>query len=77
MKQRTAKDIWQNLHEFYLEETALNPEWNDEKIKKWLSKNLHIKATKSINIIPAKKQILTHQVVKGYFICIELNATSL
>jgi A/G-specific adenine glycosylase len=74
VKQRTAKDIWQNLHEFYLEETALNPEWNDEKIKKWLSKNLHIKATKSINIIPAKKQILTHQVVKGYFICIELNA---
>ena len=73
VQERTAKDIWQNLHEFYLEETTLDPEWNAEKIKKWLHRQLNIKKAKSINIIPAKKQLLTHQVINGYFLHIELN----
>ena len=33
----------------------------------------NIKKAKSINIIPAKKQLLTHQVINGYFLLIELN----
>jgi A/G-specific adenine glycosylase len=70
---RTEKDIWQNLHEFYLEETTINPEWSIAKIKEWLQLALKIKNAKNISILTAKKQVLTHQVIYGYFICVELN----
>jgi A/G-specific adenine glycosylase len=73
VQQRTAKDIWQNLHEYFLEETTTNPEWNNKKIKEWLAKKLLIQNPKSVSIIPAKKQVLTHQIIQGYFIYIELN----
>ena len=71
IQKRTAKDIWQNLYEFYLEETKADPGWSDQKIKKWMAQK-NIDANKDIIIIPAKKQILTHQVINGYFIRIEL-----
>ncbi len=74
VEQRTAKDIWQNLYEFYLEETTANPEWNFEKIKEWLCKKLNITSTRNINIFPARKQLLTHQTIQGYFVCVELNS---
>lgn len=74
VKQRTAKDIWQNLHEFYLEETTQNPEWSLEKIKEWLAQKLNIHETKSISIIHAKKQLLTHQLINGYFVDVELKS---
>ena len=40
VQQRTAKDIWQNLHEFYLVETTNDPEWNKQTIKKYLVKRI-------------------------------------
>ena len=73
VQQRTAKDIWQHLNEFYLEETSGNPEWSTKKIKDFLLKRLGINHTKSINVITAKKQLLTHQVIRGYFISVELS----
>jgi A/G-specific adenine glycosylase len=73
VQQRTAKDIWQNLHEFYLEETDGNPEWHNQKIRDFLLKKLNINNAKSISIISAKKQMLTHQIIQGYFISVELN----
>ena len=73
VQQRIAKDIWQNLHEFYLEETTANPEWNIKEIKEWLIQKLNISNIKNINIIPAKKQLLTHQIIQGYFIRVDLN----
>lgn len=76
VRQRTAKDIWENLHEFYLEETAVDPAWDRSKIKKWLAENLRIQSPGDINIIPAKKQLLTHQKLNGYFIVVELNNTT-
>lgn len=72
VQQRTAKDIWQNLHEFYLEETAVNSEWDVKKVSRWLKDHLNIEKTKSIYIIAAKKQTLTHQFIHGYFICVDL-----
>ncbi len=69
---RTAKDIWQNLHEFYLVETKQNPEWDQSKIKTYLSSELNIQQTASLNIIKAQAQILTHQKVYGNFIVVEL-----
>jgi A/G-specific adenine glycosylase len=70
---RTEKDIWQNLYEFYLKETITDPEWNVRKIKEWLQFELKINAIKNITVLLAKKQVLTHQVVRGYFICVEID----
>ena len=70
---RTEKDIWQNLYEFYLKETASDPECNITKIKEWLRLELKINATKNIAILAARKQILTHQVIHGYFIRVNIN----
>ena len=72
VQQRTAKDIWQNLHEFYLEETTVNPEWDIKKISTWLKTHFNIEKVKNIYIIAAKKQTLTHQFIHGYFICVDL-----
>ena len=73
MRRRTAKDIWQNLHEFYLVETTSNPEWNKQKIKNYLLSELSIKDFTHLNIVTAKPQTLTHRQVFGYFIIAELN----
>ncbi len=70
--QRTAKDIWQNLHEFYLFETATDPEWNKQKLKKVLFAELNIKDFSSLSIIKAQPQTLTHQQLFGYFIIIKI-----
>lgn len=72
VQQRTGKDIWQNLHEFYLEETTANPEWNVETVSKHLKNKFSINNTQNVSILPAQKQILTHQIIKGYFIYVEL-----
>jgi A/G-specific adenine glycosylase len=72
VQQRTAKDIWQNLHEFYLQETTVNPEWDVQKVSNWLKARFNIEKAKSIYIIAAKKQTLTHQFLHGYFICVDL-----
>ena len=72
VRQRTAKDIWQNLHEFYLVETTNDPEWTKQTIKNYLLNELSIKDFSSLNIIKAKPQTLTHQQLFGYFIVVEL-----
>ncbi len=69
---RTAKDIWQNLHEFYLVEDKQNPEWNIASIKTYLSNALNIKNANAINVVQAQKQVLTHQHINGCFIIVEL-----
>lgn len=72
VRQRTGKDIWQNLHEFLLYETASNPEWNNEKISLHLKEHFNITASQNLQVIRANKQVLTHQVIHGYFIYAEL-----
>ena len=42
MQQRTAKDIWQHLYEFYPFETISDPQWTPGKIISWLAKQLNI-----------------------------------
>ena len=73
VRQRSAKDIWQNLYEFYLFESVADPVWNNQKIKKYLLTDLNIKEFKSTNIIKAQPQTLTHQQLFGYFIVVKLN----
>ena len=72
VQQRTGQDIWQHLYEFYLVETENDPEWTSKKIRSWLRKHLNIDLTASIRIISAKSQKLTHRIINGYFIEVEL-----
>ena len=55
-------------------ETTDDPEWNKQKIKKYLSTELSIKDFIALSIIKAKPQALTHQQLFGYFIIVELNS---
>jgi A/G-specific adenine glycosylase len=68
VQQRTGKDIWQHLYEFYLVETPSDPLWNEKKINEWLRKNLQIQAPENIRLSKAPKQVLTHRIIRGYFI---------
>jgi A/G-specific adenine glycosylase len=74
VRQRMQKDIWQNLHEFYLLETKNDPAWSEQKVKRWLGGKLDEGAFNLIQVIPAKQQVLTHQIIKGYFIVVEICA---
>jgi len=72
IKQRTGKDIWQQLYEFPLIEVA--NETNQNKIllqaerKGWLHKSGY----KVIDISPLLQQKLSHQLIYGRFIKIRL-----
>lgn len=74
VQRRTSKDIWQNLHEFYLTETSTDPAWTNQKIKEYLLSALAVKKFSSASIIKAESQSLTHQKLFGYFIIVELNS---
>lgn len=65
---RTGKDIWQNLYEYYLVETADNPKWDKQLVQDVLHGQLNIQAGMHIQIQPAAPQQLTHQQIKGWFI---------
>jgi A/G-specific adenine glycosylase len=68
---RTDKDIWENLYEFILLETdeMLNEKAVKEKIRQILNRGNY-----TINFISAEKsQRLTHQIITGRFIHIEVN----
>lgn len=73
IRKRTTKDIWQNLFEFYLIETESNPFWSKESVSDYLHKQLGVKKFEVQQITAANKQQLTHQLIQGYFIKIELS----
>ncbi len=71
---RTLKDIWENLHEFYLMETSEQINWDEEKVKDWLFQQFGMEEAKIsyIFISSLQKQLLTHQQIKGQFIVVKL-----
>lgn len=69
---RTAKDIWQNLYEFYLVESEAASVWTDENIQAIMTTQLGVKKYENVSVITAVPQQLTHQTIKGYFISINL-----
>lgn len=69
---REAKDIWQNLFEYYLAETPDNPRWAKQSIQAFLQGQLNIPAVDDIQFISATAQQLTHQEIKGWFIHVPL-----
>ncbi len=70
--QRTNKDIWQGLHEFYLYESAKEIKWNKASIDLFLHDQLGVEDALIIQISTPKKQQLTHQQINGQFIEINL-----
>ncbi|MES1214896.1 MAG: A/G-specific adenine glycosylase [Bacteroidota bacterium] len=75
--ERTIKDIWQNLYEFTLIE-ASKEENLKTILKVALKKNiLNTKYYKVISSSPVYKQQLSHQLIKGRFIEIELSKQTL
>ncbi len=72
INKRTNKDIWQDLHEFYLVESPTMLNWNNGNIQNWLSDQLGIHQSTIVKLSPIRKQQLTHQQISGQFIHIHL-----
>ena len=72
VQQRTAKDIWQHLFEFYLVETEKQVRWDSFLIQKWLKDQLNIHEVVIGKISEPVVQQLTHQQIKGQFIRLQL-----
>lgn len=72
--QRTGKDIWQNLYEFYPFESPEGITWDEAKLKAWLKDQFGVKKYKLMHISEVMHQQLTHQTIKGQFFRIELKS---
>ncbi|WP_447642047.1 MULTISPECIES: A/G-specific adenine glycosylase [Chitinophagaceae] len=66
--QRTEKDIWQNLFEFYLIETDSKPIWNHLSALEIIKRQTNIKNVHIQSISSEIKQQLTHQLIKAHII---------
>jgi A/G-specific adenine glycosylase len=71
---RQGKDIWQDLHEFYLLEADEQIKWSNELVKDWLQEQFNIVKADVRFISPLQKQQLTHQEIKGQFIKVGLKS---
>ncbi|HRG00294.1 MAG TPA: A/G-specific adenine glycosylase [Bacteroidia bacterium] len=72
IQKRTAKDIWQNLYQFFLIETGTPTEattiLKDKQLKKL------VKEIEVISITPVKKHILSHQHLHAVFYEVKIKA---
>jgi A/G-specific adenine glycosylase len=68
IRERTGKDIWQNLYEFVLWETGNILPQNELPHSSFFLDNFGKKGFKILNISPTFQQTLTHQSVKSCFI---------
>lgn len=73
VQERTAKDIWQNLFEFYAVETQGAVEWNPPVISEWLLQQ-GIRRFQLIQISDFYTQLLTHREIRAVFIRVKLSA---
>jgi A/G-specific adenine glycosylase len=70
--QRTGKDIWQHLYEFYPFESAGEIDWDEKKMSAWLSEQFGIKQYVLEHASEIHTQQLTHQQIKGQLFRLEL-----
>lgn len=68
---RSGKDIWQNLHEFFLFESPADMHWDNDGVEKFILEQIGNGKIISIKVDKAQKQQLTHQTIKGYFITVK------
>lgn len=71
-RQRTGKDIWQGLFEFYLAETEKSQKWTVTSVTAWLEEQLGPQSLKILAISSPESQQLTHQQINGCFIRVSL-----
>ncbi len=69
---RTANDIWQSLYEFYVLEANEEQDWTKTYVQQWFQQQLNVKKAILISVSPLQKQQLTHQLIKGQFIKVQL-----
>lgn len=69
---RSARDIWENLYEFYLLEAPEKIIWSMATVQEWLWNQFELKKGEVLSISGVLSQQLTHQTIKGQFIEIEL-----
>ena len=74
VEKRIAKDIWENLFEFYLLESGEQMDWEESSVKEWLNQQLGVEKAEVISISPTQKQQLTHQQIRGQFISVKIDA---
>ncbi len=74
VQQRTAKDIWQNLFEFYLLETGKQLPWEEKNVLAWLQEQTGTTRALVKSISKIWVQELTHQQIRAQFIRISLPA---
>ncbi len=72
IQQRTGKDIWQSLFEFYLFEADEAILWDQNTIQTWLFEQFDIQKASIKNISNTLSQQLTHQLLKGQMITVQL-----
>ncbi len=72
IKKRTEKDIWQNLHEFFLIESKKHIEWDNKSINEYLNSKLNIYDFEILSVSETAVQQLTHQTLEGEFITIRI-----
>jgi A/G-specific adenine glycosylase len=72
INKRGGKDIWENLFEFYLLESGEQIKWNNELVNQWLEDQFGLKDAIVQHISAISSQQLTHQLIKGQFIKIQL-----
>lgn len=71
VNKRMAKDIWKDLHEFYVEESDKAVKWNEKAIKQFLFDRFSITSFTAEKVAIEYKQQLTHQTVYTTFIIIQ------
>lgn len=72
VRKRGSRDIWENLHEFYLVETPAQPHWNKEELASWLKNQLGVTRYEVRDTSAVISQQLTHQTIKAQVITLEL-----
>lgn len=72
IQKRTRKDIWENLHEFYLLESDESINWNQTMLLDFLKAQLGIHTAIVKEQSETFTQQLTHQQIKARFIRVEL-----
>lgn len=72
--QRTAKDIWQGLNEFYLFESEKQVHWTGASVLQWLEEQTGVADAMLVHVSAPSVQQLTHQQIRGQFIRIKLRS---
>ncbi len=73
IQKRSSKDIWENLYEFVLIESASAIEPGEKHFRPLLEKKLGSKSFQIRSISPVFRQQLTHQTINGQFIDLQIN----